>query len=70
MYPRARLDVLREGWPTASSQFQSIGCNEPLAGAAKLAATDSGFAAQVNRGLQDHLDNRTHPGRQRRMGAG
>jgi hypothetical protein len=31
---------------------------EPLAGAAKLAATDSGFAAQVNRGLRDQFDNR------------
>jgi hypothetical protein len=43
---------------------------EPLAGAARLAATDSGFAAQVNRGLQDHFDNHTHPERQRHMGAG
>jgi hypothetical protein len=34
------------------------------------AATDSGFAAQVNSGLQDHLGNHTHPKRQRRMGRG
>jgi len=48
----------------------ALGAIEPLAGAARLAATDSGFAAQVNRGLRDDLDNRTHPERRRRMGAG
>jgi hypothetical protein len=29
-----------------------------ITGAAKLAATDSAFVAQVNRRVQDHLDNR------------
>jgi hypothetical protein len=56
--------------PPIQSAGGALDAIEPLAGAARLAATDSGFAAQVNRGLQDHLDNRTHSERQRRIGCG
>jgi hypothetical protein len=58
--PKARRNA-QHALIACTSQSNTVGASdaiEPRAGAAKLAATNSGFAAQVNRGLQHHLDNR------------